>query len=91
MAKSDLKYHVSQGTDSHFFERSSMKFFGDTMANYGVRSTVILSNYDSEGNYHAEGVKREVWELYRKRAVTHGLKNSSYFDKVTYLRVFEKC
>ena len=91
MTKSDLKYYVSQGTDSHFFERSSMKFFGDTMTNYGVRSKVILSNYDADGNYHSDGVKLEVWELYRKRAVKHGLKNSSYFDKVTYSRVFEKC
>lgn len=91
MNASELKYNVESGGDSHFFERSSMKFFGDTMKNYGVCSAVIISNYDSEDNYHAEGVKREVWELYRKRAVKHGLKDSSYFDKVTYSRVFEKC
>lgn len=36
MTPSDLKYHVEQ-TGSHFFERSSMKFFGDEMHNYGVR------------------------------------------------------
>lgn len=36
MKASELKYHVSQ-TDSHFFDRSSMKFFGDTMANYGEK------------------------------------------------------
>lgn len=36
MTKSDLRYYVMQ-TGSHYFDRSSMKFFGDTMANYGVR------------------------------------------------------
>lgn len=35
--KSDLKLKVSQ-TGSCFFNRESMKFFGDTMANYGLRS-----------------------------------------------------
>lgn len=33
---SDLKYVVEQ-TGSYFFTRSTMKFFGDTMKNYGVR------------------------------------------------------
>ena len=36
MTPSDLKYNV-ENTGSNFFERSSMKFFGDTMRNYGVR------------------------------------------------------
>lgn len=37
MTPSDLKYNVETKTDSCFFDRSSMKFFGDTMANYGCR------------------------------------------------------
>jgi hypothetical protein len=37
MTKSELKYQVEL-TGSFFFTRDSMKFFGDTMANYGVRS-----------------------------------------------------
>ena len=70
MTKSDLKYYVSQ-TGSHYFDRKSMKFFGDTMANYGVRS-----------------YNENLWELYRKKPVNCGLKDSSYFDKVTYERKF---
>lgn len=88
MTPAELKYHVSNGTDSHFFDRSSMRFFGDTMRNYGVRSATIKTNYDANGNYSADGVTMEVWELYRRHAVKHGLKTSAYFDKVTFNRVF---
>lgn len=36
---SDLKYYVEHaGREPHFFTRETMKFFGDTMRNYGVRS-----------------------------------------------------
>ena len=70
MNASELKYQVEQaGTCEHFFTRKTMKFFGDTMQNYGVRSA------------------GDVWELYRRRAVKCGLKNSAYFDKVTFCRV----
>ncbi len=34
---SNLKMFVESGTDSFFFTRSTMKFFGDTMRNYGIR------------------------------------------------------
>lgn len=70
--KSDLKYHVTN-TGSYFFESKTMKFFGDTMANYGLRS------------YNAN-----TWELYRKNPVKHNLKDSAYFDKTTYERVYIK-
>jgi hypothetical protein len=36
MSPSALKYHVSE-TGSHHFDRKTMKFFGDSMKNYGVR------------------------------------------------------
>jgi len=90
MNASELKYHVENaGHDSYFFTRSSMKFFGDTMRNYGVRAATIRANYDSEGNYtNAEGVQLEVWELYRKRPVKHGLQASAFFDKQTFRKVF---
>lgn len=68
MPPSQLKYKV-QETGSYFFDRSSMKFFGDRMSNYGVRSA------------------GENWELYRKRAVKHGLQSSSYFNKTTFKKV----
>lgn len=35
MTPSELKYHVEQ-TGSNFFDRRTLKFFGDTMKNYGV-------------------------------------------------------
>jgi len=36
---SDLKYwHELLNPDSKFFERKTMKFFGDYMANYGIKT-----------------------------------------------------
>lgn len=79
---SDLKYYVEQaGHESHFFTRDTMKFFGDTMRNYGVKETVITDNY---------GGRRRVIELFRKRPVKHGMKDSAYFDSETFQRVFSK-
>lgn len=37
MTKSELKRNVEE-TGSLYFTRKTMKFFGDTMANFGVRS-----------------------------------------------------
>lgn len=89
MTPAELKYQVeSAGHDSHFFTRKTMSFFGDTMRNYGVRSAVIKTNYDADGNYvNGDGVEMEVWELYRKRPVKHGLQASAYFDKTTFKRI----
>ena len=82
MTASELKYKIEQaGQEPHFFTRSTMKFFGDTMANYGVRSAVIDTWTED---------KVDVWELYRRRSVKHGLNKSAYFDKATYCRRFEK-
>lgn len=36
MNPSDIRHHYR--AHGHFFERSTMKFFGDTMASYGVRT-----------------------------------------------------
>lgn len=80
MNASELKYHVeNRGTESHFFTRSSMKFFGDTMRNYGVRSATVKT---------FRGDVVECWELYRRRPVKCGLQSSVYFDKQTFARVF---
>lgn len=79
MTPYELKYLVAQ-TGSNFFDRASMKFFGDTMANYGCRSAVI-DTYDGPV---------AVWELTRRRPVKHGLATSAYFDKETFNRVFKK-
>lgn len=87
----DLKRFVeNRGTETHFFTRATMKFHGDSMKNYGVRRVIVTANYDSEGTYHKEGVQRDVWELYRRRPVKHGVQGSAYFDAVTFERVFAK-
>lgn len=80
MTPSELK-QLTEQTSPYFFTSKTMKFFGDTMKNYGVRScqvdTVTRKNVST-------------WELYRKRPVKHGLQNSAYFDKKTFERVFPK-
>jgi len=38
MTPSELKYnHLLNNPDSHFFDRKTMAFFGDSMRNFGVR------------------------------------------------------
>lgn len=82
----DLKYHVSE-TGSYFFTRKTMAFFGDTMANYGVRS-VSVDVVDSWDNGEPSAWHSvEAWELYRKRPVKHGLQKSAYFDKTSFKQI----
>lgn len=83
MNASELKYKV-QSTGSHFFDYKSMRFFGDTMSNFGVRETEIKTNWDKDGNWTDDGVTVKVWELYRRRPVKYGLQSSHYFDMVTF-------
>ena len=79
MTPSELKARIeSADRESYFFTRKTMKFFGDTMKNYGVRQTIIRTR-------NADALP--VWELYRKRPVKHGLKKSAYFDKDTFCQV----
>lgn len=89
MTPSELKYKV-QDTESHFFDRKTMRFFGDSMRNYGVRSASIVSDYDDAGNYAPNGFPVEVWELYRKKPVKHGLRDSAYFRKSNFSQCFSK-
>ena len=75
MTASELKAKIEQtGEQPYFFSRETMKFFGDTMRNFGVRQST------------RGGVP--VWELWRKRPVKHGNKNSFYFDQQTFRRVY---
>lgn len=77
---SDLRDFIeSTGRDSHFFDRKTMRFFGDTMKNYGVSKVTIRVSYDKDGNYIEEGEQIEAWELFRRRAVKHGLHDSRFF------------
>ena len=77
MTSAELKSNV-EDTGSYFFTRKSMGFFGDTMKNYGVCLAVVDS-------WSENGI--EVWELYRKRPVKHGLSNSAYFRKDNFKQV----
>lgn len=77
---SQLKAQVEYNRiDSKFFTRDNMKFAGDTMANYGVRSATVTN---------LQGEQVEVWELYRRKPVKYGLQKSAYFDKLTFSQVF---
>ncbi|MDD2657211.1 MAG: hypothetical protein PHD04_00935 [Candidatus Pacebacteria bacterium] len=80
MTPYELKYNVEQ-TDSYFFTRGTMKFFGDTMKNYGCRSAVV-------NTYTRNSV--DVWELYRRRPVKGGLQTSAYFRKDNFKRIHVK-
>lgn len=62
---SQLKGFVNN-SGSYYFERKTMKFFGDTMRNYGIRKIII------------DGVL--IIELYRKKPVKNGLKTSSFWQ-----------
>ena len=80
MTSSELKAKIEQaGQERDFFDRKTMRFFGDRMANYGVRESVI-DTY-SETNV-------AVYELYRRKPVKHGLHSSAYFRRDTLARVF---
>jgi len=81
MTPAQLKRRV-EATGSHFFERSSMRFFGDTMRNYKVTGPTAVTR--------ACGDRCMVYELERKHAVKHGLAASAYFDAETFERVFIK-
>jgi hypothetical protein len=54
--------------EGHFFDNKTMRFFGDTLKNFGVRDGGIVKVTTENG---VEDV--EVWELYRKRPVHGGL------------------
>lgn len=86
---SDLKQAVEQrGEEAFFFTRKTMSFFGDTMRNYGVRQAWIVTNREEMGRGVTQESEKLVYELYRKHPVKHGLKDSAYFDAVTFKRVF---
>jgi len=78
MTSSDLKALYYRSTpDGHFFDRATMRFFGDTMKNYGVRRVTVRRKYPAEGEPNEPF---GAWELYRRRPVKHGLQSSRYFS-----------
>ena len=79
MTKSELKNNV-ESNGSHFFDRSSMKFFGDTMANYYVPKHPVQVKM-RDGNFS------QCWELQRRNPVKHGLNKSAFFSCVDFSQV----
>ena len=74
MTASELKRQYElNNPNGHFFDRKTMRFFGDTMANYGVESAMA---HDPET---AELIP--VWSLYRKRPVKCGLIGARCFTQ----------
>jgi hypothetical protein len=91
MNASELKYQVeNHNVEAHFFDYKTMRFFGDTMRNYGVREAEIVTSYNAQDKYIEGGITVKVWELYRRHAVKHGLNSSAYFDKQTFARIYPK-
>lgn len=83
MTPAELKAHVENaGHERHFFNRATMKFFGDTMANYGVRAKPVMVPTYSE--------VVECWELYRRRPNKKGLQGSAYFCTQTFQQRFKR-
>jgi len=66
-----LDHCYKTGKSDHFFDRSSMAFFGDTMANYGVYPALLAY---ADGSDPIPG-----YVLYRKRPVKHGVQSDAYF------------
>lgn len=78
---SDLRQFVeASGHCPHFFTRETMRFFGDTMRNYGLRKPQPVTLYD--------GSTVQAYELFRRRPVKHGLRASAWFNAETFARVF---
>lgn len=78
---SDLKAFIeSSGQEPYFFDRKTMKFFGDRMSNYGVRKPAPITTIG--------GATVLAYELYRRRPVKHGLQKSAWFDATTFAHVF---
>lgn len=56
----------------HFFDRSTLKFFGDSMRNFGVRKVRVKRDpqYSPDPDMPGEA---DAWCLYRKRGTKSGL------------------
>ena len=89
MTPSDLKYeHELRHPESYFFDRKTMRFFGDTMRNYGVRKAAVKTDYDAEGNYTGRPTESvDVWELFRRSPVKCGNTSSAFFACDDFRRV----
>ena len=65
--------HLEAQPDSKYFDKGSMKFFGDTMSNLAVSKDVVETN---------DGTRIAVYELRRKAKTSKGAPAGviAYFD-----------
>lgn len=83
MTPSELKYNVeASGKSPYYFTRKTMRFWGDTMRNYGVRGPYQLVNNSGEIVL--------VMELYRKNPVKNGIIDSAFFNALTWSKEYIK-
>jgi len=66
--------------DGHFFDKDTMKHWGDTMNNFGIMKNPIQINT-------LKG-KKAVWVLYRKTVKDCFQQKMFYFDAETFNIVF---
>ena len=79
MTPAELKY-LTEDTEPHFFTHKTMRFFGDTMRNYGVRSAgdywelyrkrPVKHGLDSSAYFDKETFNRVFTTTEGKRLVT---------------------
>ena len=75
MTPSQLKAaYKSARPDGHFFDRATMKAFGDTMSNFGCRQIKCAGEV-------------VAYELYRKRPVKGDLWSSTFFCAKTFRKI----
>jgi hypothetical protein len=88
MTASELKYlYERNNPGGHFFDRKTMRFFGDTMQNFRVVDGGKVKTITENG---VEEVG--VWALYRKRPVKCGLHGfCRYFGKIDGQEIFTHC
>ncbi len=79
MTPSELKAKVEE-TGSHFFNRKTMKFFGDTMRNFAVSGPMEIETHDG---------KRVAYQLRRRKPVKSGICRSHYFDSETFKEIHQ--
>lgn len=77
LTASELKYRVTQTRhDSHFFDRATLKFFGDTMRNFAVDEAAPVTLRD--------GSQCMAYRRRRIHAVKMGNRDCFYFCADTF-------
>ena len=62
------RFYAANNPEGFFFCSKTMRFFGDTMKNFGVKDGGKIKTMTDNG---VEEV--EVWDLYRRRPVNGGM------------------